>query len=112
MWQQQQQPDNVYGDNPFIGHLTECQWDEIMAGRIPQPGNPPMEEKGNLLRSYISCQPVANRGTLESELALELLLEEGGDSLQNLLLAAARRTPPTLKGKTLKGETDFLIHPI
>ena len=64
-------------------------------------------EKGNLLHSYISCQPVATQGTLESELALELLLEEGGDSLQNFLLAAARRTPPTLKGKTIKWETEL-----
>ena len=38
---------------------------------------------------------------------MELLLEEGGDSLQNFLLAAARRTPQILKGKPLKGETEL-----
>ena len=102
--QQQQQPDNVYSDNPCVDH----QWEEIITGRIPQPSSDPLNMgKGNLLCSYVSCQPVANQGTLELELALELLLEEGGDSLQNFLLAAARRTPPTLKGKTLKGETEL-----
>ena len=59
--QQRQWPDNVYGDNPFIDCLTECQWDKIIARRIPQPdNNPPMMEKGNLLCSYVSRQPVAN----------------------------------------------------
>ena len=88
--------------------MTDGQWDEIIAGRIPQPSSDPSAmEKGNLLCSYISHQPVAIRGTLESELALELLLEEGGDSLQNFLLAAARRISPALKGKILNGETEL-----
>ena len=56
--QQWQRPDNVYGDNPFIGHLTECQWDEIIEGRIPQPNNNSLTTvTGNLLHSYISRQP-------------------------------------------------------
>ena len=60
VWQQQQWPDNVYGDDPFIDRLTEHQWDKIIARRIHQPdNNPPMMEKGNLLFSYVSCQPVA-----------------------------------------------------
>ena len=30
--QQRQRPDNVYGDDPFVDHLTESQWDTIIAG--------------------------------------------------------------------------------
>ena len=48
-----------------------------------------------------------NKGTLESELALDLLLEEGGDNLHDFLLAAAKRSPPTLDGKTIKGEIEL-----
>ena len=63
--QQQQRPDNVYGNDPFIDCLTDSQWEEIIAGRIPQPrSNPSAMEKGNLLCSYISCQPTTNLGTL------------------------------------------------
>ena len=114
VWQQQQRPDNVYGNDLFVDHLTDSQWEEIVAGRIPQPSsNLSAMEKGNLLCSYVSHQPTTNWGTLELELALELLHEEGEDSLQNFLLTAARRTPPTLKCKTLKGgRQNFHIHPI
>ena len=89
--QQRQWPDNVYGDDPFVDHLTDSQWDTIMSGGIPRPSDPETREKANLLHSYVSCQPVSTQGTLESELALNLLLEEGGDSLRNFLLAAAKR---------------------
>ena len=59
-WQQQQWPDNVYGNDLFVDFLTDGQWDEIIAGRIPQPSSDPSAmEKGNLLCSYISHQPVA-----------------------------------------------------
>ena len=79
--QQRQQPDNVYGDDPFIDHLTDSQWDQIMQGQIPRPSDPEAREKANLLHSYISRQPVSTQSALESELVLDLLLEEGGDSL-------------------------------
>ena len=105
--QQRQQPDNVYGDDPFIYRLTDIQWDKIIAGGIPCPSDPENQEKANLLRSYVSRQPVSTQGTLESELALGLLLEEGGDSLHKFLLAAAKRSPPTLNGKTIKGEIEL-----
>ena len=81
--QPRQRPDNVYGDDPFVDHLTDIQWDEIIAGGIPHPSDPEDRKKANLLRSYVSCQPVSTQGALESELALDLLLEEGGDSLHN-----------------------------
>ena len=90
--QPRQQPENVYGDDPFVDRLTESQWDMIIAGGIPHPSNPEPWEKANLLRSYISHQPVSTQGTLELELALGLLLEEGGDNLCNFLLAAAKRS--------------------
>ena len=105
--QQRQRPDNVYGDDPFIDHLTDSQWDTIMSGGIPCPSDPETREKANLLHSYVSRQPVSTQGALESELALDLLLEEGGDSLHNFLLAAAKRSPPTLNGKTSKGEIEL-----
>ena len=105
--QQRQHPDNVYGDDPFVDRLTDRQWDTIMSGGIPHPSNPETREKANLLHSYISCQPVSTQGTLESELVLDLLLEEGGDSLHNFLLTAAKRSPPTLNGKTIKGEIEL-----
>ena len=38
--QQRQQPDNVYGDDPFVDHLTDSQWDMIMSGGIPCPSDP------------------------------------------------------------------------
>ena len=78
-----------------------------MSGGIPQPSNPETREKDNLLHSYVSHQPVSTQGALELELALDLLLEEGGDSLRNFLLAAAKRSPPTLNGKTIKGEIEL-----
>ena len=78
-----------------------------MAGQIPCPSNPEAREKANLLCSYISCQPVSTQSALESELVLDLLLEEGGDSLHNFLLATAKRSPPTLNGKTIKGEIEL-----
>ena len=78
-----------------------------MSGGIPCPSDPETQEKANLLHSYISCQPVSTQGALESELALDLLLEEGGDSLHNFLLAAAKRSPQTLNGKTIKGEIEL-----
>ena len=78
-----------------------------MSGGIPHPSDPETREKANLLRSYVSRQPVSTQGTLESELALDLLLEEGGDSLCNFLLAAAKRSPPTLNSKTIKGEIEL-----
>ena len=102
--QLRQQPENVYGDDPFVDCLTESQWDTIIAGGIPRPSNPETQEKANLLHSYISHQPVSTQGALKSELALDLLLEEGGDNLHNFWLAAAKRSPPTLNGKTIKGE--------
>ena len=102
--QPRQQPENVYGDDPFIDRLTESQWDTIIAGGIPPPSDPEPQEKANLLCSYVSCQPVSTQSTLESELALDLPLEEGGDNLRNFLFAAAKRSPPTLNGKTIKGE--------
>ena len=101
--QPRQQPDNVYGDDPFVDRLTDIQWDKIIAGGIPRPSDPEDREKANLLHSYVSRQPVSTQGTLESELALDLLLEEWGDSLCNFLLTAAKRSPPTLNGKTIKG---------
>ena len=55
----------------------------------------------------MSRQPVSIQDALESELVLDLLLEEGGDSLRNFLLAAAKRSPPTLHGKTIKGEIEL-----
>ena len=67
--QQRQRPDNVYGDDPFVDCLTDSQWDIIMAGGIPRPSDPETREKANLLRSYVSCQPVSTQGALESELA-------------------------------------------
>ena len=63
----------------------------IISGGIPCPSNPETREKANLLHSYISHQPVSTQGTLESELALDLLLEEGGDNLHKFLLTAAKR---------------------
>ena len=105
--QQRQWPDNVYGDDPFVDRLTDIQWDKIIAGGIPCPSNPENRERANLLHSYVSRQPVSTQGTLESELALDLLLEEGGDSLHNFLLASAKRSPPTLNGKTIKGEIEL-----
>ena len=79
----------------------------IIAGGIPRPSNPEALEKANLLCSYVSHQPVSTQSALESELALDLLLEEGGDSLHNFLLTAAKRSPPTLNGKTIKGEIEL-----
>ena len=79
----------------------------IISGGIPRPSDPETREKANLLCSYVSCQPVSTQGALESELALDLLLEEGGDSLRKFLLAAAKRSPPTLNGKTIKGEIEL-----
>ena len=105
--QQRQQPDNVYGDDPFVDRLTDSQWDQIIAGQIPRPSDPETKEKANLLRSYVSCQPVSTQSALELELVLDLLLEEKGDSLRNFLLAAAKRSPPTLNGKTIKGEIEL-----
>ena len=110
--QQRQWPDNVYGDDPFVDCLTDIQWDEIIAGGILRPRDPENREKATLLRSYVSRQPVSTQGTLELELALDLLLEEGGDSLCNFLLAAAKRSPPTLNVKLLRGRLNFQIHPI
>ena len=75
----------------------------IIAGGIPRPSDPEPQEKANLLHSYISCQPVSTQGALESELALDLLLEEWGDNLHNFLLTAAKRSPLILNGKTIKG---------
>ena len=63
----------------------------IISGGIPCPSNPETREKANLLHSYISHQPVSTQGALESELALDLLLEEGGDNLRKFLLTAAKR---------------------
>ena len=74
---------------------------------IPCPSDPETREKANLLHSYISRQPVSIQGALELELALDLLLEEGGDSLCKFLLAAAKRSLPTLNGKTIKGEIEL-----
>ena len=88
--QQIQRPDNVYGDDPFVDCLTDSQWEQIMQGQIPRPSDPETREKATLLCSYVSHQPVSTRDTLESELVLDLLLEEGGDSLHNFLLAAAK----------------------
>ena len=105
--QQRQRPDNVYGDDPFINRLTDSQWDQIMAGQIPRPSDPETKEKANLLCSYVSHQRVSTQSALESELVLDLLLEEGGDSLRNFLLAAAKRSPPTLNGKTIEGEIEL-----
>ena len=105
--QQRQQPENVYGDNPFVDRLTESQWDTIIAGGIPCPSDPETQEKASLLCSYVGHQPVSTQGTLELELALDLLLEEGGDNLRKFLLAAAKRSPPTLNGKTIKGEIEL-----
>ena len=105
--QPRQQPENVYGNDPFVDCLTESQWDMIIAGGIPRPSNPEPQEKANLLCSYVSCQPVSTQGTLDLELALDLLLEEGGDNLRNFLLAAAKRSPPTLSGKIIKGEIEL-----
>ena len=79
----------------------------IIAGGIPRPSDPEPQEKANLLHSYISHQPVSTQGTLESELALDLLIEEGGDNLRNFFLTAAKRSPPTLNGKTIKGEMEL-----
>ena len=92
VWQPRQQPENVYGDDPFIDCLTESQWDMIMSGGIPHPSNPETQEKANLLCSYVSHQPVSIQSALESELALDLLLEEGGDNLRNFLLTEAKRS--------------------
>ena len=78
-----------------------------MQGQIPRPSDPETREKATLLRSYVSHQPVSTQDALESELVLDLLLEEGGDSLRNFLLAAAKRSPPTLNGKTIKGEIEL-----
>ena len=39
-WQLRQQPENVYSDDPFIDHLTESQWNMIIAGGIPCPSDP------------------------------------------------------------------------
>ena len=72
-----------------------------MSGGIPCPSDPETREKANLLSSYVSRQPVSTQG------ALDLLLEEGGDSLCNFLLTAAKRSPPTLNGKTIKGEIEL-----
>ena len=47
--QQRQQPDNVYGDDPFVDRLTDSQWDTIMSGGIPCPSDPETREKANLL---------------------------------------------------------------
>ena len=105
--QLRQQPENVYGNDPFVDRLTESQWDMIIAGGIPCPSDPETQEKANLLCSYISHQPVSAQGALELELALDLLLEEGGDNLCNFLLTAAKRSPPTLNGKTIKGEIEL-----
>ena len=76
--QQIQRPDNVYGDDPFVDRLTDSQWEQIMQGQIPRPSDPETREKATLLRSYVSRQPVSTRDALESELVLDLLLEEGG----------------------------------
>ena len=62
--QQRQRPDNVYGDDPFVDHLTDSQCDTIMSGGIPRPSDPEAREKANLLRSYISRQPVSTQGVL------------------------------------------------
>ena len=79
----------------------------IIARGIPHPSNPEPWEKANLLCSYISHQPVSTQCALELELALDLLLEEGGDTLCKFLLAAAKRSPPALNGKTIKGEIEL-----
>ena len=50
--QQRQQPDNVYGNDPFIDRLTDSQWDTIMAGGIPYPSNPE-KNKSNVLKLKI-----------------------------------------------------------
>ena len=68
MRQPRQQPENVYCDDPFIDRLTKSQWDTIIAGGIPRPSDPETREKANLLRSYVSHQPVSTQGALESEL--------------------------------------------
>ena len=39
---------------------------------IPCPSDAETREKANLLRSYVSRQPVSTQGALESELALEI----------------------------------------
>ena len=51
--QQQQQPDNVYSDNPFIDH----QWEEIITGRIPQPSSDPLN-MGKAI-SYVAMSVVS-----------------------------------------------------
>ena len=95
VWQQRQWPDNVYDDDPFIDRLTDSQWDTITSGGLPHPSDPETREKANLLCSYVSRQPVSTQGALGSGLALDLLLEEGGD------------TVATLNGKTIKGEIEL-----
>ena len=63
--QQVQQPDNVYGDDPFVDRLTDSQWEQIMQGQIPRPSDPETTEKATLLRSYVSHQPVPTQDALE-----------------------------------------------
>ena len=93
-----QWPDNVYGNDLNLGCQADLQtrlWED------PQGSSFSAGDKGvgNLLCSYNSCESALSN--LPATELLQLITEEGGDSLLNFLLCAVKRyTPPPNKGET------------
>ena len=98
--QERQQPDNVYG-----GANDECQTDlrrKLFWSIIPQSSQNDSRDRdvGASYHSYNSCKSVSVR-LLNMKEALDLIIEEGGEGLQNFFLSAVKRyTPPPNKGET------------
>ena len=96
-----QQPDNVYSGSPLNSCLTDL-WRRLVGDSFPQgPSNSSKNKSnGNALVGYDSCKTAQSKLLSTMEL-LQLITEEGGDSLQNFLLCAAKRyTLPPNKGET------------
>ena len=54
--QQRQRPDNVYGDDPFVDHLTDSQWDTIMSGEFLVPAT---QRLGRRPISYVATSVIS-----------------------------------------------------
>ena len=104
-------PDNIY-DNVY-GRLLAVEFGSVLdqIGTPPSIRTPARENPGKVLCSYDSCllsvDPGSSSNIGDAE-GLKLIMEEGGEYLQNFLLAvAAKRTPQPSTQKSSKREIEL-----
>ena len=97
--QPRQQPDSVYSgmETTQVESFTDCLWERFLGESQNPQGPPEPQEQFTLGRSDsgYNSHKTALWQTSDHKLDLQLIIEEGGDCFQNILLAAARRTLPS-----------------